>query len=52
MKVNYLEINVDGQPVPNRPFKPNYAENDYVTSYLSLMDSDYKTDKGIIIEKK
>ena len=41
MKVNYLEINVDGQPVPNRPFKPNYDEDDYVTSYLSLMDSDY-----------
>ena len=41
MKVNYLEINVDGQPVPNRPFKPNYDEDDYVTSYLSLMDSDF-----------
>ena len=51
MKVNYLEINVDGQPVPNHPFKPNYDEDDYVTSYLSLMDSDYKTDNGIIIEK-
>ena len=51
MKVNYREINVDGQPVTNRPFKTNYAENDYVTSYLSLMDNDYKTDKGIIIDK-
>ena len=33
MKVNYLEISVDGQHVPNDPFKPNYDKNDYVTSY-------------------
>ena len=34
MDANYLEVTVDGQPVPNRPYKPNYEENDYVSSYL------------------
>ena len=52
MNVNYLEINVNGQPVPNQLFTPNFDENDYVTSYLSLMDSDYNADNGIIIENR
>ena len=46
---NYLEVTVDGQPVPNRPYKPNYEENDYVSSYLSLLDTDLNKRKGIII---
>ena len=49
MDANYLEVTVDGQPVPNRPYKPNYEENDYVSSYLSLLDSDLNKKKGIII---
>ena len=49
MDANYLEATVDGQPVPNRPYKPNYEENDYVLSYLSLLDSDLNKKKGIII---
>ena len=49
MDANYLEVTVDGQPVPNRPYKPNYEENDYVSSYLSLFDSDLNKKKGIII---
>ena len=51
MDVNYLEITVDGQPVPSRPFRPNYLENDYTSSYLSLLDSDFDQKKGIIISK-
>ena len=49
MDANYLEVTVDGQPVPNRPYKPNYEENDYVSSYLSLLNSDLNKRKGIII---
>ena len=49
MGVNYLEINVDGQPVPSRPFRPNFDEKDYVSSYLSLLDSDLNSKSGIII---
>ena len=45
MEANYLEVTVDGQPVPNRPLKPNYAENDYVSSYLSLLDNEYSRKK-------
>ena len=47
--VNYLEVSVDGTPVPHRPFKPNFAQGDYLPSYLSLMDSDYGSQKGICI---
>ena len=50
MGVNYLEINVDGQPVPSRPFRPNFDENDYVSSYLSLLDSDLDSKSGLIIK--
>ena len=45
MEANYLEVTVDGQPVPNRPLKPNYAENDYLSSYLSLLDNEYSRKK-------
>ena len=47
--VNYLEITVDGVPVPHRPFKPNFSANDYIPSYLSLMDSDCSIHKGVSI---
>ena len=50
MDLNYLEINVDGQPVPSRPFRPNFDENDYISSYLSLLDSDLDSKSGIIIK--
>ena len=49
MNANYLEVSVDGQPVPNRPLKPNFEEKNYVASYLSLLDSDLNRKKGIII---
>ena len=49
MNANYLEVTVDGQPVPNRPLKPNFEEKNYVASYLSLLDSDLNRKKGIII---
>ena len=49
MSTNYLEVTVDGQPVPNRPLKPNFTENDYVSSYLSLFDNEYSRKKGLII---
>ena len=50
MGFNYLEINVDGQPVPNRPFRPNFFENDYAASYLSLLDNEFALKNGIIIK--
>ena len=49
MGANYLEVTVVGQPVPGRPLKPNYAEKDYVSSYLSLLDNEYSRKKGLII---
>ena len=47
--VNYIEVSVDGNPVPHRPLKPNFIGEDYLSSYLSLMDSDYTSKKGVII---
>ena len=47
--VNCLEVSVDNVPVPHRPLKPDFANNNYIPSYLSLMDSNYGTDNGIII---
>ena len=49
LDANYLEVSVDGQPAPNRPFKPNFEEHNFVASYLSLLDSDLNRKKGIII---
>ena len=49
MDLNYLEINVDGQPVPNRPFKPNFDTKDFSASFLSLLDNEFARKKGIII---
>ena len=50
--VNNLEITVNGIPVPHRPLKPNFANNDYIPSYLSLLDSNYDVQNGIIITSK
>ena len=50
MGVNYLELYVDGQPVPSRLFRPNFDENDYVSTYLNLLDSDLDSESGIIIK--
>ena len=47
--INYMEIAVDGTPVPHRAFKPNFPANDYLPSYLSLIDNDYNNKKGIAI---
>ena len=33
----------------HRPFKPNFPENDYLPSYLSLMDQDHNSKKSIEI---
>ena len=49
LNANYLEVSVDGQPVPNRPLKPNFEEGNFVASYLSLLDNDLNRKKGIII---
>ena len=50
INVNYLEVTVDGQPVPNRALTPNFEKGDFVTSYLSLLDNDYNKKNGIIIK--
>ena len=47
--VNYLEITVDGTSVPQQPFKPNFIKNDYLPSYLSLMDSHFNSKNRIDI---
>ena len=50
MNLNYLEVTVDGQPVPNRALTPNFEKGDFVSSYLSLIDSNYDSKSGIIIK--
>ena len=50
MNLNYLEVTVDGQPVPNRALTPNFEKGDFVSSYLSLLDNDYNRKNGIIIK--
>ena len=46
MNLNYLEVTVDGQPVPNKALTPNFEKGDFVSSYL---DNDYNRKNGIII---
>ena len=50
MNLNYLEVTVDGQPVPNRALTPNFEKGDFVSSYLSLLDNNYDRKNGIIIK--
>ena len=45
MNLNYLEVTVDGQPVPNKALSPNFEKEDFVSSYLSLLDNDYDRKK-------
>ena len=47
MGLNYF--NVDGQPVPNHPFRPNFAEND-VASYLSLLDNEFALKMELLLK--
>ena len=49
MTLNYLEVTVDGQSVPNRALSPNFEGGDFVTSYLSLLDNEYNKKKGLVI---
>ena len=50
MNLNYLEVTVDGQPVPNRALTPNFEKGYFVSSYLSLLDNNYDRKSGIIIK--
>ena len=50
MNVNYLEVTVDGQPVPNRALTSNFEKGDFVYFYLSLLNNDYNKKNGIIIK--
>ena len=50
MNLNYLEVTVDGQPVPNRALTPNFEKGYFISSYLSLLDSNYDRKSGIIIK--
>jgi len=34
--INYLSMNVDGSPVPSKPFQPNFEAGNVIRSYLSL----------------
>ena len=49
MNLNYLEVTVDGQAVPNRALSPNFEGGDFVSSYLSLLDNKYNKKKGLVI---
>ena len=49
MNLNYLEVTVDGQSVPNRALSPNFEGGDFVSSYLSLLDNEYNKKKGLVI---
>ena len=49
MDLNYLEVTVDGQSVPNRALSPNFEGGDFVSSYLSLLDNEYNKKKGLVI---
>ena len=49
MNLNYLEVTVDGQSVPNRALNPNFEADDFVSSYLSLLDNEYNKKKGLVI---
>ena len=40
MNLNYLEVTVHGQPVPNTALTPNFEKGDFISSYLSLLDND------------
>ena len=37
MNLNYLEVTVDGQSVPNRALSPNFEAGDFISSYLLLI---------------
>ena len=49
MNLNYLEVTVDGQSVPNRALTPNFEGGDFVSCYLSLLDNEYNKKKGLVI---
>jgi hypothetical protein len=47
--LNYLELTVNGQSVPSRPFMPSFTENDYVTEFLSMFFNKYPQHGGNFI---
>ena len=47
VNLHYLEVTVNGQPVPNRALTPNFDKGDFVLSYLSSLDNDY--DKKMVL---
>ena len=49
MNLNYLEVTVDGQSVPNRALSRNFEGDDFVSSYLSLLHNEYNKKKGLVI---
>ena len=46
MNLNYLEVTVDGQPVPNRALTPNFEKGDFILAYLSSLDNNYDKKSG------
>ena len=50
MNTNFLEVSVDGQPIPNRALRPDYPNGDFVSSYLTLLDNHFGRKKGLIIK--
>ena len=50
MNTNFLEVTVDGHPVPDVALRPDYSNNDYVSSYLTLLDNEMGRKKGLIIK--
>lgn len=37
--LNFISFEVDGSSVPGRPLQPNYKENNFVSSYLTMVNA-------------
>ena len=46
MNLNYLDVTVDGQSVPNRALSPNFEGGDFD---LFSLDNEYNKKKGLVI---
>ena len=49
--VNFIEFAVNGKSVPEEPLQPNFANLDFVTSYLTLFKNKYPQHRGNFIER-
>ena len=50
MNLNFLQVTVDGQSVPNRALTLNFEKEDVISSYLTLLENNYDNKNGTIIK--